>query len=271
MGNRSVTAKCGEDLREHVASIWKDEVVKCSNCWDADVQPKFKPRFQNKGNQCLRWRNRHRVPHIGTEFGKCGPRIVFVGLEDPEDLCGVSSLNPLAEMKLIEETLATKPDDHHRMGEVNLAHDLLGSPANATGGAIFRRVATINSHPCSLVIGTGRQSASGKLLNACDLAWRIIFDELCPDILVLEGKGLVWQEAHTEVNSREWKCDKLESKMPPNKARLFHVQTPAHAFYILALYHPSRSWFTRNSKYYRDVIVPAVSQLRTLGVVPPCG
>ncbi len=263
MDNDCGNEKSVEALQNYVASIWQCEIMACSNCWSEDKQPILRPSRQ-KENSDFRWRNRYRVPHIGSEFGVSGPRIVFVGLEDPYTL--ENPVNPLTEMNKLGEYLTTSlgRGDRHRWGELYLAHDLLGIPGASTGTSIFNRIATINSHLCSLVSGDGRQSASHKLLHACDFAWRIIFTELNPDIVILESKQFVWGEALAKVERMGWPIKDLACHPASDKVRLFKVQAPRHDFYILALIHPSRSWCTRNYPYYRDIINPTVAELRRL-------
>ena len=268
--------KSGEALQNNVASMWQHKVMVCSKCCDEYEQPILKPNIHRKGKQDLRWRNRYRVPHIGSKFGVIWPRIVFVGLEDPYPR--EKPVEPLAEMVQLEEYLTTSLGslDRHRWGELYLAHDLLGISGDSMGAAIFMRVATINSHPCSLVEGDGKKSASNKLRNTCDCAWSMIFTELEPDILVLEGKQVVWDEAYNEVKNRGWQIIKEELVCQPasDKVRLYNVHAPSRDFFILALNHPSargiHGWNSRNCPYYRDVITPVVTQLRTLRVIPPC-
>lgn len=213
MNDNCENVKSGEAFQEHVVSIWRHEVLGCSKCWDADNHPILKPSRQVKGSQDLRWRNRHRVPHIGTDFGVNGPRVIFVGLEDPYLRNADDPANAMIQLGAYLTTTQSRDLDCHRRGELHLAHDLFGFSGDSTGSAIFKRVATINSHPCSLVSGDGRQSASDKLLHTCDLAWRIIFTELMPNIVVLEGKKLVWDEARAEVTKRGWPIKR--SRMSP--------------------------------------------------------
>jgi len=263
-------------IQEHVAPIWQRKVMGCSKCWDEHEQPILKPNVRGKGNKDLRWRNRYRVPHIGSEFGVIGPRIVFVGLEDPYPRG--NPVEPLTEMMQLEKYLTTSlgSRDRHRWGELYLAHDLLGISGDSMGAAIFKRVATINSHPCSLVSGDGKKSASSKLRYTCDCAWSIIFTELEPDILVLEGKQVVWDEANNEVRKKGWNIEPITCQPASDKVSLFKVKVdaPSHDFFILALNHPSargnHGWDSRKRQYYRDIITPVVAKLRTLVVIPTC-
>jgi len=264
--------RSGEALREHMASIWERDVMACTRCWDADDQPILKPEF-SVAARSLRWRNRYRVPHLGTDFGMQSPRVVFVGLEDPEDVKGAGPLNPLAEIGAIGKYLTTSlgGGDRHRWGEVHLAHDLLGVPDDSMGISIFSRLASINSHLCSLVSGDGRQSASHCLRHTCSQAWKIILTELEPDILVLEGKRFVWDEALANLKELHWPTEALPCASPPGRMQLRRIHAPSHDFILLSLYHPSRWWSARKHPYYRDVLGPVLETLQLLGAIPHFG
>jgi len=263
----------GEALRELVAFKWQTDVMTCTNCWDAGDRPILKHEFLANAAESLRWRNRYRVPQLGTEVGMHRPRVVFVGLEDPEDVKGDGPLDPLAEIGSIGRYLMTSPrgDDRHRWGEVHLAHDLFGIHGDSLGPSIFSRIASINSHLCSLVSGDRRRSASHCLLHTCSQAWKIILNDLEPDILVLEGKRLVWDEALANIKERLWQTEALVCPSTPSRMQLRRIHTPFRNFIMLSLYHPSRWWSSRKHRYYRDVVSPAVETLRALGVLPHLG
>lgn len=253
----------GEDTRSRIALHWRNRVMTCSKCWSVDGVPILKPEFTFMAST-VRFRNRYRVPHVGSAYGT--PRIVFVGLEDPEDVNGRGPEHPDAEIVQLGTYLVKGPkrDDRHRQGEILLAHDLLGISNDASGSAIFDRISSINSHLCSLVAGSERMSASHCLKSKCTEAWTVIFDLLVPDLLVLEGKRVVWDEAWQQVKERGWSAEDLMPAADHARSRLMRIRAPERTFTLLALYHPSRWWSSRNRAYYRDTVRPAVETLRAV-------
>lgn len=256
-------------LKERVVDYWHRQVMTCNACCDAEGDPRLKKGAC--GSPMNRyWRNRYRVCHIGAEYEQTRPRIVFLGLEDPEDTGGKGPSDPREAMAQLESQLVRelRGDDRHRHGEILLANDLLGLGDGQIGPAVFDKVASVNSHLCSLV-GTGRQSASHLLVKPdCDPAWRVVFDELEPDILVVEGKRFLWDETRAEIKRRGWQKEPIYLEVPRERAQLNRIQTAQRSFLVLMLYHPSRWWSSRRQRYYVDVIEQIVNELRDRGAVP---
>jgi hypothetical protein len=212
-------------LRQQVAHYWREEVRRCQQCWDDTGNPVLKEqRGGARFARAVEWRNRHRVPHIGVEFEKAFPRIVLMGLED--HTTDPSSDDPIRDMNNLNECLIgqLRSDDRHRHGEFSIIEDLLGEPAGSLRGQAFRRVATLNSRLCSLVFGS-RKSASHKLAHECPYSWRTVFTLLRPDILVVEGKGLLWREAEQQV-LKLGTATQINLGVTGDKARLYQIDLP---------------------------------------------
>jgi hypothetical protein len=262
------TVSTQNNLSKRIGDYWNRQVMACNDCCDTENRPLLKDCACHRP-EAMRWRNRYRICHIGREYAETHPRIVFLGLEDPEDTDGNGPANPFEAMEQLETQLVRKlrGTDRHRHGEILLAHDLLGLADKAIGAAVFNKVASINSHLCSLV-GPGTRSTSHLLAKPdCHHAWRVVFDELEPDILVVEGKKFLWDQTRDLIKSRDWQKESIPLEVSGERAQLNRILTPRRSFLVLMLYHPSRWWSSRRQRYYLDVIMPITERLSREGVI----
>jgi hypothetical protein len=186
-----------------------------------------------------------RGPHVGSNFGVSVPRLVLVGLENPDvGHCG----DPCAQMDKDTEGLERpqlKGASLHRQGEWAAAAWFLREwdPSLFAGKNPFHYIAAVNGHLCGLA-KNGRSTASASL-PGCSHAWAIVRN-LKPHVVVVEGLD---QLQHVKKHLGTWTDIPPVPRIAPIigrstkkrncKAYLGHVVDQGSTTWVIVANHPS--------------------------------
>ena len=210
-------------------------------------------------------------PHIGSKYGNLSPRLVLVGLENPERnyYHGQWDASICTEPELVcREQALEEPKirfgSPHRNGELTLIKSIFKSAEIP-----FAHVATLNRRLHGVRGGRGGRKSKSGCLPACPYAAEIL-RLLRPEVIVIEGRQHGWLPTGkgwgTWIHRPDLKFSaKLGKKRPSTQsADIFTTDLDGNKVALVLANHPSTLGVGRwtsskgNFNYMDTVLVPAV-------------